>query len=138
MPLRMLRQKIMCSRPPKLHSLSQKGNRRGDHANVIFLLLCWEHALEGGTGVKDREIQRKVPKRAIGGTPPLGPEEPRAGEFCWKVLSHTGDQASPWRHFCCEDSMFPHSFLPASLCNLPLVLEDGKPVLVRGGVWTQC
>lgn len=136
MPLRTLRQKIMCSRPPELHNLSQERNRRGGHANVIFL--CWEHALEGGTGVKDREIQGKILKREIGNTPSLSPEELGAGEFFWKVLRHTGDQASPWQHFCCRDPMFPHSFLPASLCKLPLVLEDGKLVLVRGGVWTQC
>lgn len=136
----MMRQKIMCSRPPELHNLSQERNRRGGHSNIIFLLLCWGHALEEGTGVKDREIQGRVPKRAIGGTPSLGSEKLGAGEFCWKVLRHTGDRANLRPHLCCGDPVFPHSFLLPSPYNLPLslVLEDGKPVLVRGEVWTQC
>lgn len=140
MPLRMLRQKIMCSRPPELHNLFQERNRRGGsckrHLSASLLGPCSRRRNRG----KNREIQGRVPKRAIGGTPPLGPEELGAGEFCWKVLRRTGDQTNPWLHLYCRDPVFPHSFLLSPPCNLPLssVLEDGKPVLVRGEVWTQC
>lgn len=123
MPLRMLRQ-IMCLRPPKLHNLSQERNRRGGHANVIFLLLCWGHALEGGTGVKDRQIQGRVPKRAIGGTPSLGPEELGAGEFCWKGLSHTGDGGICAVETLCSHTAF--SYHPRATCLSVLFLRIGN------------